>query len=156
MSTITYPTELEQFTFTLPLPNPFHPNYLEYAQHVRTMAEHIEDMGEDEYPRIQLTGDYQTPEGSSYPRFMWSVALFKHEDGFNGSDFSVEDATHVYGGDYDVFPHTTLAQLRSYVSLYGRLVVTFDCEDTVRFLSQHSVMVAENMPTHQKKEGLLC
>ena len=76
--------------------------------------------------------------------------------GSNGSDFSVEDATHVYGGDYDVFPHTTLAQLRSYVSLYGRLVVTFDCEDTVRFLSQHSVMVAENMPTHQKKEGLLC
>lgn len=151
MSTITYPTETKTFTLTLPLPNPFQDNYLEYTQHAHQIAELAANMSKEEEPRLQIIGENRTQDDSSYKKFVWSVSLFSRPDGFSGCDFSEEEVLYTYAGDAYTFQHDTIAQLQRHVKMYGRLAITFDVEDTLRFIAGEPISIAENMPIHEYK-----
>lgn len=151
MSTITYPTETKTFTLTLPLPNPFQDNYLEYTQHAHQIAELAANMSKEEEPRLQIIGENRTQDDSSYKKFVWSVSLFSRTDGFSGCDFPEEEALYTYAGDAYTFQHDTIAQLQRHVKMYGRLAITFDVEDTLRFIAGEPISIAENMPIHEYK-----
>ena len=151
MSTITYPTETKTFTFTLPLPNPFHEDYMEHTQHARRIAELAANMSRSENPRLQIIGDHHTEEGSGHKKFVWSVSLFSHPDGFTGHDFPEHKALYSYAGDSHTFKHETVTQLERHVKMYGRLAITFDVEDTVRLIKGEPVSITADMPIHEYK-----
>ena len=145
MSTVVFHTEPAIFTFALPVPTAFDPEYLKYAQKIRDLAVCVQDVPEGKNPRLQVTAEYPMDECGDLGDFAWTVSLFYTDHPLDGEGFPEREAVFSYrGGDGPRCEATR--RLEQYASEYGRLVFTFHTPDTFRLIEGEKIIIQQDAP----------
>ena len=82
MSTVVFHTEPAIFTFALPVPTAFDPEYLKYAQKIRDLAVCVQDVPVGKNPRLQVTAEYPMDECGDLPKLVDRNNCYPHTFGY--------------------------------------------------------------------------